>query len=137
MALSANREVKFYAGQELIDLLVADNVHIYKGAMVGLDATSGYARPLVAGDTFAGVAYHEADNTIAGHSAGGIRVRLHQYVDVVHALAGVTESDIGASVYASDDGTLTLTASGNSLVGKVIAVETTNTARVRLQPFIG
>lgn len=135
MALTADREVKLYAGQELIDLPVKDNVTIYKGALVGIDAAAGYVRPLVAADHFAGVAYKPADNTGSGHANGAITVRLHQMVDIVHTLTGVTVADIGKTVYASADDTLTLTSSGNSRIGKIIAVEDTNTARVRCEPF--
>ena len=134
MALSANREVKFFVTQEQIELGVDDNVNIYKGAFVGLNAATGYARPLAAGDAFLGVALKPADNTIAGHSAGGIDVTLHQNIDITHALASVAVTDIGAQVYASDDGTLTLTAGGNSRVGRIVAVEGANLARVRCQP---
>jgi len=135
MALSSNREVKFYASQELIDVPVDDNVNIYKGAFVGINAATGYARPLNAADDFLGVAYKQADNTVAGHTAGGINVRLHQAIDVVHTLSGVANTDIGSVVYASDDGTLTLTSTGNSRVGRIVAIEGTNLVRVRCQPI--
>ncbi len=135
MALTADREVEFFATQELIDVPVDDDVVIFKGALVGLNASTGYARPLVAADTFVGVAYRQADNTIAGHAAGGIAARLHQVVDIVHTLSGVTQSDVGSVVYASDDGTLTLTSSGNSAIGVLIGLEGTNLARVRCQPW--
>jgi hypothetical protein len=134
MALSADREVKFYASQELIELGVDDNVLIYKGALVGLNAGTGYARPLSAGDAFVGLAFKQADNTITGHTAGGVSTKLHQNIDAVLPLAGVTITDIGAEVYASDDATLTLTATGNSRIGRIVAVEGTGLARVRLQP---
>lgn len=134
MALSADREVKFYASAELIDLPVDDNVVIYKGALVGRNRATGYARPLVAGDEFLGVAYRQVDNTVAGHTAGGLRVRLHQALDIVHAVSGVVQGDIGRVVYASADDTLTLSSAGNSRIGRVVAVESTNVARVRCQP---
>ena len=134
MALTANRELEFYTSRELIDLPVADNVRIWKGALVGREPVTGLARPLVAGDEFLGVAYRAADNTIDGHAAGGIAVRLHQAIDVVHALAGVVESDVGREVFASDDETLTFTPLGNSRVGRVVAVEATSVARVRCEP---
>lgn len=137
MALSENRELVFYTSQELIDLPVDDNVKIYKGAVVGRNRSTGYARGLVAGDEFLGVAYQEADNTGAGHTAGGVNVRLHQNVDVVHAVTGVVTGDIGRDVYASDDGTLTLAPAGNSRVGRVVAVEAANLARVRCRPIVG
>jgi hypothetical protein len=137
MALSENRELVFYTSQELIDLPVDDNVKIYKGALVGRNRSTGYARGLVAGDEFLGIAYQEVDNTGAGHAAGGVNVRLHQNVDVVHAITGVVTGDIGRDVYASNDGTLTLTPTGNSRVGRVVAIEAAGLARVRCRPIIG
>jgi hypothetical protein len=135
MALTANRDLDFFASQELIDHPVDDNVNIYKGAFVGRNRSTGYARPLVAGDEFLGVAYRQADNTVAGHTAGGISVRLFQSIDIVHALTGVTLADVGADVYASDDGTLTTSPVNNSRIGRIIGADATNVARVRCQPL--
>lgn len=135
MALTADREIVFYTSQELIDIPVDDNVTIYKGALVGRNRSTGYARALVAGDEFLGITYKQADNTIAGHTAGGINVRLHQAVDITHTLSSVSTADIGKDVYASDDESLTLTPTGNSRIGRVVALESTNTARIRCQPL--
>jgi len=135
MGLTVNRNVDFFASADLIDLPVADNVNIYKGAFVGRDRTTGLARPLVGGDDFLGIAYRQADNTLPGHTPGGVSVRLMQAVDIVHILVGVTNSDIGKEVYASADDTLTLVATGNSRVGRVVAVEKAGVARVRCQPL--
>ena len=136
MALTTDRDISLFATQELIDIPMDDNVMIYKGAFVGRNRSTGYARALVAGDEFLGVAYRQADNTITGHSAGGINVRLHQAVDIVHTLTGVANADIGKDVHASADDTLTLTPTGNSRVGRVVAVDSTNMARVRCQPVM-
>lgn len=135
MSLTANRNVDFYPTHELIDLPVQDNARIFKGAFVGRDRATGYARPLVAGDDFLGLAYREADNTVDGHAPGAVSVRLHQFVDIVHPLTGVTTGDIGQAAYASDDDTLTLNATGNSRVGRIVAVEGVNLARVRCHPL--
>lgn len=137
MALTANRDVKFYTSQELIELPVDDNVVIYKGALVGRNRSTGYARPLAAGDDFLGVAYAKVDNTLAGHTAGGTLVKLQQNVDVVHALSGAVAGDIGKDAYASADDTLTLTPTGNSRVGRVAAVEEAGVVRLRCQPAAG
>lgn len=134
MALSANRELVFYATQELIALPVDDNASIYKGALVGRNRATGYARALTAGDDFLGIAYAQAINTATGHTAGGINVQLHQAIDIVHTLTSVATADIGKEVYASDDGTLTLAPTGNSRIGRVVAVEGTSLARVRCMP---
>lgn len=135
MALTTDRNVDFYTSQELIDIPADDNVRIYKGAFVGRNRSTGYARPLVAGDDFLGVAYRQADNTITGHTAGGVCVRLHQAVDIVHALAGVTNADIGKDVYASADDTLTFAPAGTSRIGRIVAFEAANLTRVRCQPI--
>jgi hypothetical protein len=134
MALSADRELEFFASQELVDIPVDDNLKIYKGAFVGRNRATGYARALVAGDELLGIAYRQVDNTVSGHSAGGVSVRLHQALDIVHTLTGVTQADIGKDVYASADDTLALTPLGNSRVGRIVAVDGTNLARVRCEP---
>jgi len=91
---------------------------IYEGAAVGENA-SGYARPLVAGDPFLGFAETTVDNS-AG-SAGDKRVRVRRAGQVQLAVAGATAvtANDGPLVYASDDDTFTLTASTNSIVGRV------------------
>lgn len=134
MALSADRELALYASAELVELGLDDNVLIYKNAFVGKNTSTGYVRPLVAGDPFVGIAYSRADNTQSGHAAGKVRVRLHQNVDIVHTLTSVAVANVGADVYASADGTLTLTSTNNSRIGRVVAVEGTNLARIRCQP---
>lgn len=135
MPLTADRDVKFYASQELIDLPIDDNIKIYKGSFVGRNRSTGYARALVAGDEFLGIAYDQADNTISGHTAGGVSVRLHQSIDIVHALSSVAQGDIGKDVYASDDSTLTLTPTSNSRIGRIVSFEESNVARVRCEPI--
>lgn len=137
MALMANRDVKFYASQELVELPVDDNVIIYKGALVGRNRSTGYARPLTAGDDFLGVAYAKVDNTVVGHTGGGVLVKLHQNIDIVHALGSAAVGDVGKDAYASADDTLTLTPTGNSRMGRIVALDDAGAARVRCQPSAG
>ena len=66
---------------------------------------------------------------------GGRRNRLHQEIDIIHTLTGVSQTDIGSQVYASDDATLTLTATSNTRIGRIVAIEGTNLMRVRCQPL--
>jgi hypothetical protein len=136
MALTADRDLKAFASPELVDLPVDDNVKVFRNAFVGRNRATGYARPLVAGDEFLGIAYRQADNTVAGHAAGKIDVRLHQSLDIVHALSGAGLGDVGKDVYASADDTLTLSPVGNSRVGRVTALEGANLARVRCAPVM-
>jgi len=89
---------------------------IYEGAAVGHAA--GFARPLVAADSFLGFAETQADNTDG--AAGAVNVRVREVGKVQMPVVGVTGvANVGASVYASDDDTFTLTATGNSLIGKI------------------
>lgn len=129
MALSANRDLDRYVDQELRALPVAADTHIFKGALVGL--SGGYARGLVAADAFAGVAYEEADNT--GGVDGGAVVRVYTMGDFEHPLTGAAAANNGAAVYASDDGTLTLSASGNSAVGRQVQVPAANKIVLRVR----
>jgi hypothetical protein len=129
MALTENREVEHYVDQELRSLPVAADVHIYKGALLGL-TSGGYLRPLTAGDLFAGLAYEEADNT--GGANGDTSVRFYTLGDFSHALSGVAMSNIGDPVYASADDTLTLTSTANSYVGRAIDVPSAGQIILRL-----
>jgi hypothetical protein len=132
MALTASRELERYVDQELRALPVKAGVRVYKGALVGL--TGGFARGLVAGDSFAGVAYEEVDNTAGAN--GERLVRVFTMGDFEHALASAARASNGAAVYASDDGTLTLTASGNSLVGRQVDVPASGRVVLRLRPWM-
>jgi len=116
MALTANREVDHYIDQELRTYAMATAVRIYKGAIVGLLA-GGYARPLAAGDRFAGIAYEEMDNTAGANGAKSVRV--YTLGDFGVALSGAAVADMGRPVFASADDTLTFVAAGNTFVGVV------------------
>jgi hypothetical protein len=116
MTLTANREVDHYVDQELRSYRVAGGVHVFKGGFVGIGG-NGYARPLVAGDLCAGLAYEEADNT-AG-SDGDVSVRVMTLGDFEHDLIGATLSDIGRPVFAGSDDGLTFSTGSGSFVGYV------------------
>ena len=129
--LAANREVDRYVDQELRQYQVKASAHIYKGAFVGLDAATGYVRPLEAGDVFMGIAYEEADNSSGAD--GAKKLRVFTLGDFELTLTGAALTDIGASVYASADDTLTLTATSNSLVGKMVDLTAANTIILRME----
>ena len=116
MALAANRTLTYHGeqiGARKMRQLTATT--IYEGALVGV--SGGYARPLVAQDAFQGVASRQSIN--AGAS-GTVEATVIAECYIEHAVAGVTAvTDQGAAVYASDDGTLTLTSTSNTLVGSV------------------
>ena len=129
MALSADTPRTYELGN-INSVPVKASVCIYEGAYVGL--TSGYARGLVAGDTFVGVAERKADNS-ATATDGFIRARVITKGLVKATIASVAVTDVGAPVYASADDTLTLTPGSNSLVGRVARYVTTNTCIVEFE----
>ncbi|MCB9853522.1 MAG: hypothetical protein H6819_10535 [Phycisphaerales bacterium] len=135
MALTANRELNRYVDQELRSFGVAASEHIYKGALVGFDRTSGFVRPYAAGDTFAGIAYEEIDNS-AGQG-GDLSIRLYTQGDFILTVNGAVQNLAGAAVYASNDDLMTAVPSGNlTPAGILIAVVGSNLGIVRIRPFL-
>ncbi len=130
MALTANREVDHYVDQELRSLPAAASTKVYKGALVGI-GPDGYARGLVAGDRFGGIAYEEKDNTDGG--SGSRTVRVYTMGDFALPVAGIEEQHRLKEVYATDDESLSLTAGPRaSFVGHVVDKLATGQALVRL-----
>ena len=120
MALARNARLNLMGTRDdqILSFPVKAAVHIFTGAMVGLDAATGLARPLVAGDAFAGIAMHEADNSAGANGAKTITLSGSCLAEM--PLAGVAQTDAGVALYASDDGALTKTSTANSLVGRII-----------------
>ena len=98
------------------DLPVVAGDIIYEGAAVSVNA-SGYAKPLAASEHFAGFAQRQVDN-VAG-AAGDQNIRVITRGTVILSVTGLTADDIAKPVYASDDDTFTMTAAGNSQIGRV------------------
>lgn len=145
-ALLANRSTRRYGAKVwgLYTLPVADNVHIYEGAQVGINS-SGYAVPMTAttGLQIAGCAQAEADNTVSGHSAGGITVDVWSgdyLYDIGTAGDALTAGNFGALVYAIDDHTVGAVATGRSLAGILVGIDSSNglaAAQAIVRQFVG
>jgi|GEM_PF-661423 len=131
-ALSANAEVDRYVDQELRSYPVGASVHVYKGALVGIDP-AGYLKAFVPGDLFVGVAYEEADNSSG--SAGDINCRVFVVGDFSYTLTGVTVKDVGKAVFATADDAIALSGHPDAFVGRVVVREASNTATIRLRAF--
>jgi len=130
MALSADTPRAYELGENNI-LPVLGSTKIYEGAAIGL--SSGYARGLVAGDSFQGFALEQADNSaVATNGAINVLVKIKGKVQIT--LTSVAITDVGSKVYMSADGTFTLTSSGNSVVGHIHRYVTTNTCVIEFYP---
>ena len=135
MAITANRELSRYVDQELRSFLVAATTHIYKGALVGLERSSGYVRNLSAGDLFAGIAYEEIDNS-AGSSGGELSIRLYTQGDFALPTNSATQALLGSPVFAVDNQSTSVAAAlGGSLCGSLVAVTASGQGIVRIQPL--
>lgn len=88
----------------------------YLGQFVGRNASNGFVRPLVAGDMCLGVV-EELDPFYSTNSDKGVKVATDGIVELPYPAAAL--GDIGKSVYASDDNTVTFTSGSNSFVGYV------------------
>lgn len=113
MALAADTVRKYEIG-DINTLVVASGVTIYEGAFVfalKADGTAVVASPAISTHVFAGIA-------IFGQTAGNkVDVKHRGFVEM--PVTGASAASVGAIVYASDDNTLTLTASTNVPVGYV------------------
>jgi len=134
MAITANRELNRYVDQELRSFEVLASEHIYKGALVGLDRSTGYVRNLEAGDSFAGIAYEEIDNS--GGANGDLSVRLYTQGDFILPVSGASRVLIGSPAWAIDNETTTVfSLLQSSYIGSLIAVVGSNLGIVRIRPF--
>lgn len=115
---------------DMNDLPMVQSDTIYEGAAVG-DNGSGYFRPLVAGDPFAGFCVQKAVNAVATDGAENVRVKTKG--EIILTITSVAVTDIGKAVYATDDNAFTLTP-GNigaaSFIGRIKRVHGTNLASV-------
>lgn len=122
--LSANQNNTYEGPLYSNSLPVKASTEIFLGSLVGL--TAGYARQLNAGDAFVGFADQHINNDVATDGAKRVPVIYKGLARVT--ITGVAVTDVGGDVYASDGNTFTLTANGNSLVGKVHRYVSANTA---------
>lgn len=113
LAANINRKFELESYNSLP--VIASDI-IFKGAAVGYNG-SGYVRPLVAGDIFAGFAQAKADNSTG--SAGDIDASVQPEGFVELPISGLAITDEKVAIYASDDNTFTKTATGNSYIGTV------------------
>lgn len=90
---------------------------IYEGAAVGIVPASGHARPLAAGDRFAGFCEQQADNSTG--SAADINARVVESGKIKLSVSGAVITDVGQPVYATDDNTFVFSPVGGVFVGFV------------------
>jgi hypothetical protein len=127
--LAANTVRDFGAGGYLNHIPVIASDIIYSGAAVGVVVGTGHARPLAAGDIFAGFANAKADNSSG--AAADINVEVRKAGVVQLAITGAVITDIGQPVYATDDDTFVFTPVSSVFIGYVERFISTGVVEVR------
>jgi hypothetical protein len=113
-----------------LDYPMAASSTIYEGSALSDTGSAttgtGVAEPLVAGENFLGF----ANGTVTtGSSTGIVNAVADGVIQLV--VTGVTATSTGASVYASDGNTFTLTSTSNTLIGKIIKIVSGTTVLVK------
>lgn len=117
------RQVKVEAGEVL-----------YAGTMCFLDA-DGYATPTAGGLRFAGIVRKMVDNT--GLADGDLEAEVYTTGTFVIPFSSVAQADLTPGLaYATDNYTVTATATSNSFVGTVERVYGTSLAEVRIDTTV-
>lgn len=103
---------------------VKDASVVYQGAYLGILATEGHVHAFNSAatpDNFAGIALEEKDNSAGADAALYVEVATAGVLeDEPVTGAGDGQLELGNVVYVTDSGTLTLTSTNNTIVGKII-----------------
>lgn len=103
---------------------VADNVLCYQGAIAVVVA--GYLQPATTttgGFRGGGRVRHTADNTVSGHTLGGITGEIEFGCFKYANGDSIAQADVGKPAYAVDDQTVAKGASGKSRLGIIAQVD--------------
>jgi hypothetical protein len=123
-ALASARDTQERPG-DIVQLTLAANAVIYRGALVAVSAT-GYAVPGAdtAGLTVIGRAEDTVDNTGGADGAAVVNVKRGCFKFANSATAALTIAHVGTIAYAADDETVANTSDNAIKAGLVIAIET-------------
>lgn len=138
MALTAptDRSVNTHTQSTKSRQPLAASARPFQGSIMGI-TTTGYLRPLTAGDVLMAISERTLDLVDVVASDGGQNHTVDRgLMGVIVPVAGVARADVGKrrQVYASDDATFTFLAPGNTLVGPVVGIDSTGFAVVQFTP---
>jgi len=131
-ALTKNTDRKASGGIHRNLPVLASNAP-FQGSLIGIDGSTGYARALVSGDKFAGIAIHRIETAPTASGDKKVEVVAGSFTAEL-TITSVAITDIGKLVYATDDNAFTLTKSG-SPIGIVVGYVGTNTAKVECHTY--
>lgn len=123
--LTSDRDTHEYVpGTAEYEWPVADNVKIFNGAMIGIDA-NGRLTPCTLSTSIlpVGRSIMFADNTVAGHTAGGITCKFHIGVFRWDNVGSITIASRGQLAYVVDDHSVQTSSTGASPAGPIVDVD--------------
>ena len=135
-ALTEDKNVVEKDGKLVAMPVVASDI-IYRGALLKINA-AGFLAPCAAeaGAVFAGVSYEKCDNSSG--SAGDVECRSITEGLFLLEGSGFAQSDVGSSVYASDDQTISTTQGANEQeVGKILYFVSATQVYVKINAIVG
>lgn len=128
MALSANAKPVISGGVDCIQFTapVKTSSVVYNGALCSFETLNGPVIPFDGGSTDVLAGWHFGD-AVTGNTSAAVppraTLKTGPFIYLGLTVGGSpsnSTADLGRSVYASDDGTYTITASG-AAVGKIVA----------------
>lgn len=116
---------------------------VYKGALLVSDVsdTDGYFRAvpltssvaMASGDVFGGIAAERQDVGASDAADGSVTITVYRNGQWGFAKGALTQADVGAAAYASDDDTITTTSTDALWVGVIEEVDA-NYAWINIEP---
>lgn len=113
--------VRTYELGDINELPVLGGEKIYQGSAVGASPENGYARSLQPDDKFIGFAEDNIDTI--NSSDGQKNVRVRKRGSIILEIAGASLSDVGKSVYATNDNSFTLSPTNAVYIGQISRFE--------------
>lgn len=135
MAVTAARKTQERDCKQ-ISVPVEEGVVIHKGSMVALNA-AGYAVPVTAATTLnsAGLAEESVDNTNGADGAVNVTIRYGCFKwDNGAAADAIARADIGGNAYGVDNSTVSDVATGRSIVGTIVDIDSDGGIWVLMSP---
>lgn len=135
MAATANQTIKAQEPRSRRGMPVAASTKLYQGTLAFINA-AGYADDDTnsGANVLAGVVAEEADNGSGGN--GDKNVEVYQRGMFYLPGSGFSQGDVGSLVYASDNFTVTTTATSNTLVGRIKEFVSATLVGVELEPTV-
>ena len=127
MSILTKDVTRVYELGDINELPVAAGELIYQGAVIGYNS-SGYVRNLNVTDNFAGFAEDHIDNSTG--LDGAKRIRIRKRGSILLEITGITLTDLGRAVYATNNNSFTLSPTNAVYIGQISKIEDSGLAVV-------